>query len=94
MNSFFLICALALPPAAFGPNGQMPESREAFFREYKWIHDLLERTYPGHEFLIIPIRENYQTPPGWDEIPFQWRNHRLYKKPKAAPFAGVIQGAA
>jgi len=80
MKVLFLICALSLP-ASFSGGHDSPETRDEFLKEYKWIHDLLERSYPGHEFLIIPV-EYEHTPPGWEWVPFGWRGHLIYKRPK------------
>jgi hypothetical protein len=77
----FLVCALSLPLASANKGYNNPFTRESFLKEYKWIHDLLEGMYPGHEFLIIPHRISHQTPVGWFEIPFQWRGHNLYRRP-------------
>lgn len=80
----FLTCALALPVTAVhhpSDNGGTNESdKQAFLREWKWLHDLLERQYPDHEFLIIPVQYE-ETPPGWTWVPFGWRGHLIYKRP-------------
>ena len=81
-NTLFLICALSLPVTSVNhPNGQT-DSRDEFVREYKWIHNLLERSYPGHEFLIVPTDLNITPTGGWEKITtLQWRSHILYKRP-------------
>jgi len=57
------------------------DTKETFLREYEWLHNLLERTYPGHEFLIVP-NELGITPQRWgNPIYLQWRSHTIYKRP-------------
>ena len=79
----FLICALAAPVASIHDEGGYNESsfnRDTFLREYEWLIDLLKKSYPGNEFLIIPVR-NEHTPPGWLWVPFGWRGHLIYRRP-------------
>jgi hypothetical protein len=80
----FLVCALALPPANFtAPGGHHdPLTYQTFIKEYKWIHDLLEKSFPKNEFLIIH-RKIDKTPRGngWIEIPLKWRRHNIYRRP-------------
>jgi hypothetical protein len=80
----FMVCALALPLANV-PHGDSgghhnPDTAEAFIHEYNWLKELLERSYPGNEFLIIPV-EYEETPPGWDWTPVGWRGHLIYRRP-------------
>lgn len=76
------MCALALPLANFQDSGghHNPDSAEAFIKEYNWLKELLERQYPGDEFLIIPV-EYEETPPGWTWTPIGWRGHLIYRRP-------------
>lgn len=78
-----LVCALALVSPGFQMDRNMPGQRDAFLREYKWIIDLLESMYPDSEFLILP-KEYSETPPGWTWVPFGWRGHLLYRRPRRA----------
>lgn len=78
----FLVCALALHVASFNdPGGHDSYTREDFLREYRWIHDLLERLYPEDEFLIIPARDR-ERPPGWEKAILEWSGHIIYRKQK------------
>ena len=84
VRELFLICALALHPASFTHDDggrRSPETEAIFWREWKWITDLLEHMYPDDEFLIIPNRDR-KRPPGWEKVIFEWRGHSLYRKPK------------
>lgn len=79
----FLISALALPvPSVHHAGTNNRDTAESFFKEYQWIHDLLERMYPNHDFMIIPDRLHQQPPPGWIEVPFFWRSHYIYRREK------------
>jgi hypothetical protein len=76
---------LALPPLFIrrgDPGGYNdPNSRESFFRQYEEIRRILEGSFPGHEFLIIPEKLVFRIPPGYEELPIRWRSHRLFKRP-------------
>lgn len=87
---FFLTSALALHPVFFteitrihpdpgGRNGSK-HSRQFFWREWLWLHDLLKQKYPDNEFMIIPVKYE-ETPPGWLWVPFGWRSHLIYRRP-------------
>lgn len=76
----FLMCALALPLVNDPGGHHSPDTAETFIREYDWLKELLDRTYPDSEFLIIPV-EYEETPPGWTWTPIGWRGHLIYRKP-------------
>jgi hypothetical protein len=88
--------ALALPAGFFhGDDGghNNPFTRETFLREYRWIKTLLERSYPGHEFLFIPQKWHKQHPGhGWIEVEFRWRGHLIYRRPISGE--SLLNGAA
>ena len=81
MKTVFLLCALALPPGWIHDDGghTNPETIQTFLKEYQHLKNILERTYPYHEFLIIPSIYN-KRPAGWDILPIQWRSHLIYKR--------------
>ena len=85
----FLIAALALPVPSIhhgddGGNTGTPDfTRFDFLKEYEWLLALLERKYPGHEFMILPVGYDI-TPPGWIWVPFGWRSHLIYRREKEA----------
>ncbi len=78
-----LSCALALPVASIHPGdegGYDSPTKENFLQEYRWLLEILRREYPGHEFLILPVRHE-NTPPGWIWVPVGWRGHLIYRRP-------------
>lgn len=69
---------LALP-TVFSGGHDSPDSKESFLKDYRYIRDLLEKAYPGHEFLIVPDEYDITPKEGWDELPFKWRSHTIFK---------------
>ena len=79
----FLICALSLPVSmATGGGGSDSPNREAFIKEWDWLHAILDRMHPDHEFMIMPIKEGTNVPKGWTLVKFEWRGHVIYKREK------------
>lgn len=74
-----VLASSQLPPRPLFTGGHNGNT-EAFLREYKWLHDLLERTYPGHEFFIVPKHMNIR-PPGWERVYLEWDGHLIFKRP-------------
>lgn len=80
IKEYFLTCALAISPLSFG---SMNLDKNAVVSEYKWIHDILEKSYPGNEFFIIHKRFRITPPGNWERIKdVQWNSHVLYRRPK------------
>lgn len=68
------------PPVAWTGYGNS-DSKDAFLREYGWIKETLEKTYPGHEFKIVPEELHITRIMGWQRLDgIYWRGHSLFKR--------------
>lgn len=84
IQELFLACALALPITSihhFDRSDSGAFTKKEFLKEYKWLIEMLEKMYPGNEFLIMPVQYE-ETPPGWIWVPMGWRGHLLYRREK------------
>jgi len=77
--TLFLICALGLP-ANFSGRHNSHDSKEEFLRDYHYIKDILNRSYPDHEFLIVPEELNITPGKEWVKIYLKWRSHTIYER--------------